>query len=657
MSDPLAERVDTVTVVGAGTMGHGIAQTFATAGYDVTIVDIDEDVLATALEKIEGSLAKLGEDPDAVLERIETTTSDEEAYSDADLIVEAVPEDIDLKENVFGTIDEFAPDRAILATNTSTLPITEIASATDRPSEVVGMHFSNPVQLMEIVEVIRGEETGDDVFEAAQTISEEIGKTPVLVEKDIPGFLINRINLRFWLEAVRQVERGVQDEKAIDAALRRIGLPMGPFEVLDFSGIDVATMAGRSMRDRGVDLHVPDLLEEKTEAEEYGMKTGEGFYAYPEPGEYSRVDIPRERRYDFDPKDLLAPAVNEAAWLLANDVTTKTEIDKAMQIGMNWPRGLLEIADEYGIDRLVERLETLRERSGWEEYEPHPYLREMVSNDELGLKTGTGFYEWDQEQTTFNTVRYERREYVAWITLDRPEQLNALDEPSWEGLNAALERAANDDEVRVTVLQGSGRAFCAGDDIAEIQSWETTDDAAEMVDEVLEPTVRTLRTHPKPVIAAVDGVANGGGCELVLLSDLAVASTGSDFALPEAKIGALPPIGLTYGRMSLGKKSIMELALTGDQLTASEAESMGIVNYTVGEEQVEDIARELARATTASGPKSVAEMKDLWTSMEDDLLDEWFDDALDRLVERTQSKEANEGLAAFLEKRDPDWQR
>jgi enoyl-CoA hydratase/3-hydroxyacyl-CoA dehydrogenase len=657
MSDSPAERVDAVTVVGGGTMGHGIAQTFATAGYDVTIVDVDEDVLETALEKIEGSLAKLGEDPDAVMERIGTTTSDEEAYGDADLVVEAVPEDIDLKQGVFGTIDDLAPEGAILATNTSTLPITEIASATDRPERVVGMHFSNPVQLMEIVEVIRGEETDDETFAAAQEISEAIGKTPVLVEKDIPGFLINRINLRFWLEAVRQVEAGVQETETIDAAIRRIGLPMGPFEVLDFSGIDVATMAGRSMRDRGVDLHIPDLLEEKTEAGDYGMKTGAGFYEYPEAGEYSRVDIPRERRYDFDPKDLLAPAVNEAAWLLANDVTTKAEIDKAMKIGMNWPRGLLEIADEHGIDRLVGTLEDLRERSGWDEYEPHPLLREMVDDDELGRASGTGFYEWEYEAERFNTVRYERREYVAWITLDRPDHLNALDEPSWEGLDAALERAADDDQVRATVLQGAGRAFCAGDDIAEIQGWETAADAAEMAEGTLGATVQTIREHPKPLIAAVDGVANGGGCELVLLSDLAVASTGSDFALPEAKIGALPPIGLTYGRTSLGKKAIMELALTGDQLTAAEAESMGIVNYTVDGSQVADVARELARSTTASGPESIAEMKDLWTGMEDDLLDAWFDDALDRLVERTQSAEADEGLSAFLEKRDPDWKR
>jgi enoyl-CoA hydratase/3-hydroxyacyl-CoA dehydrogenase len=657
MSRRQPEEIRSVTVVGAGTMGHGIAQEFATSGYDVTLTDVDEEILSTAVERIEGSLRKLGvEDPDAVLDRIGTTTDDEAAYGGADLVVEAVPEDIELKRDVFGAADDLAPEGAVLATNTSTLPITEIAEATDRPERVVGMHFSNPVQLMPIVEVIRGERTTEEVFDLAVAVGEDVGKTPVLVEKDVPGFLINRINLRFWLEAVRQVDAGVQDTETVDAALRRIGLPMGPFEVLDFSGIDVATMAARSMRERGVDLHVPDLLAEKNEAGDHGMKTGEGFYEYPDAGEYSRVDIPRERRYGFDPKELLAPAVNEAAWLVENDVTTVEEIDKAMRVGMNWPRGLLELADEYGIDRLVETLESLRERSGWAEYEPHPALQRMVEDGEVGLASGTGFYEHEYERETFETVRYERREYTAWITLDRPDSLNALDEPSWDGLVAALERAAADEAVRATVLRGAGRAFCAGDDIAEILGWETTEDAREMVEGTLGSAVRTMREHPKPLVAAVDGVANGGGCELVLLSDLAVAGEGSDFALPEARIGALPPIGLTYGRTSLGKKDIMELALTGEQLPASRAEEMGIVNYTVGSSQVEDVARELARSTTASGPESVAAIKELWAGMEDDLLDEWFERGLETLVGRSQSAEAKEGLQAFLDKESPSWE-
>lgn len=206
------------------------------------------------------------------------------------------------------------------------------------------------------------------------------------------------------------------------------------------------------------------------------------------------------------------------------------------------------------------------------------------------------------------------------------------------------------------MLQGTGRTFCAGDDIAEILSWETTDDAHEMVQGTLGSAVRTVRDLSKPLVVAVDGIANGGGFELMLLSDLAVASIRSDFALPEARIGALPPIGLTYGRTSLGKKAIMELALTGEQLPASRAEEIGIINYAVESRQVEDVVRELARATTVSGPESVAAIKQLWSRMEDDLLDERFDRGLDTLVERSQSEEAKEGLEAFPNKEPPSWE-
>lgn len=648
--------IDQVTVVGGGTMGHGIAQTFAQAGYDVTIDDVDEEILASAIDSIDESLRSLGVDnPDEVLNRIETTTNNEVAFEEADLVVEAVPEDIEIKSDIFDSADSITSDDTILATNTSTLPITEIASVTDHPERVVGMHFSSPVQKMPIVEIIRGEATSDSVFEMVETVGKDIGKTPILVEKDVPGFVINRLNLRFWLEAVRQVDEEGQDKKTIDAAIRRLGFPMGPFEVMDFAGVDVLEMAARSMQERDVDVHIPQSLADTVDAGNFGMKTGKGFYDYPTAGGYSRVDIPRELRYDFDPKKLIAPAVNEAIWLLENDVTTKAEIDEAVQIGMNWPRGLLQIADEYGLDRLLDTLESLEDRSDWNEYQPHPKFREMVENEQLGQATGEGFYEYEYEKTEFDTVEFERREDIAWITINRPDNLNALDRTTWEGLISALEQAASDDQVRATILRGAGRAFSAGDDIGEMLGWESTEDATTMVEETMKPAIETLREHPKPLIAAVDGIANGGGCELVMLTDLAVASNGSDFALPEARIGALPPIALTYGTLSSGKKAIMELALTGDQISATRAEEMGIVNYSVSGSQVEDIARELATKTKASAPGSLEAIAKLWVDVGDDLLDEWIEAGLDTLITRTQSEEAKEGLQAFVQDESPSW--
>ena len=644
-----------VTVVGTGTAGRTIARTFAAAGYDVTLTGADGTALPSALDRIAEALRRV-DAGDAVLERLRTTADAGTAVADADLVVEAATGDPDEVRAVLATVDEAAPADAVLATNADTLSVAEFAAATGRPERAVGMRFPTSVGPTEIVEVTAGERTADATLEAVHDAVVTLGKTPIAVERDVPGGVLDRLALRFRLEAVRAVDADGADVGAVDAAVRRLGLPMGPFEALDVTGIDDAVATARSLRERGVAAHVPALLAEKVEDDEHGVGTGRGFYDYPGPGEYARPDVPRERRYDFDPKTLFAPAANEAAWLLEEGVTTVASIEKVTREGLDWPRGLLAFADEYGIDRLVEALERLRRRSGWTEYDPHPRLRGMVDAGEVGLVGGTGFHDHEYEAERFGTVRYERREDLGWVTLDRPDRLNALDSASWAGLEAALSRAAADDAVRATVLRGEGRAFCAGDDIGEILSWESVEEADEALRGTLGSTVETVREHPKPVVAAVDGVANGGGCELVLLSDLAVASEDSEFALPEARIGALPPIALTYGRTSLGKKALMELALTGEQFPASEAASMGVVNHVVDREQVEDVARELARSTVASGPESVAAIKGLWASMEDDLLDRWFDEAMDALAERVASEEAEEGLSAFLEKRSAEWE-
>jgi len=651
------DTTERVAVVGVGTTGRGIAGAFAAAGYAVTLTDADGDALAEASGRLAERLPSGdAEGAGGVPGRIETATDPRTAFAAADLVVEAALGNPDRTRDVLATADELAPEDALLAVDAGAVPVADLAAATDRPGRVVGMRFSRPVDSTNAVEVVRGEHTADGAVETARAVVEILDRTPVLVERDVPGLVLGRIGLRFGLEAVRQVDAGGTDVRTVDAAVRRLGLPMGPFEALDRAGLDVAAGVARSMRDRGVDLHLPDLLASKVDAGEHGVATGRGFYDYPAPGEYARPDVPRERRYEFDPKALLAPAANEAAWLLAEGVSTVDGIDTATRAGMGWPRGLLQFADEYGLDRLVNTLERLRERSGWAAYEPHPRLRGMVEDGDVGLVGGTGFHEHEYERERFETVRYERRERVAWITLDRPDRLNALDSASWAGLEAALERAAGDDAVRATVLQGEGRAFCAGDDIGEIRGWEDETAADEALRETLGTTVETMREHPKPLVAAVDGPANGGGCELVLLGDIAVASPESDFALPEGRIGALPPIALTYGRTSLGKKALMELALTGEQFPASEAESMGIVNHVVDGEQVVDVARELARSTASSGPESVAAIKGLWASMEDDLLDRWFDEALGTLAERVSSAEAEEGLSAFLEKRSAEWE-
>lgn len=649
--------VEAVTVIGAGSMGHGIAQVYATHGYEVTLVDIDERQLETARERIAQSLDRLGADVEAVMERLTTTSDQASGLSGADLMIEAVPERLELKKEVFETADRLLPSDSILATNTSTLPVAEIAEVTGSPERVVGMHFSNPVPLMEIVEVIRGEETSDAVTDAALSLSAAVDKTPVLVRKDVPGFILNRINYAFWSEALRVIDDGTHDFEAVDAAVRRLEFPMGPFEVLDFAGIDVFYMVCQALDERDVPVEISETHEERIEADAFGMKSGEGFYDYPAPGEYARVDISMDRRYEYDPYQMVASAVNAAAWLVDNDVATTEAIDKSMEIGMNWPRGLFEFADEYGIDRIVTTLQTLYEETGREQYKPHPLLERMVEEGRVGWSTGEGFYDYNYERETFESVTYERREFIAYITFGRPEKRNALDAGAWRGLQLALERAAETDGVRATILRGEGSAFSAGDDIGEMLTWDSVEDGQTFVEENLLPAIDALRTHPKPVLSLVEGAATGGGCELVLLSDLAVASPDSTFGLPEAKIGAFPPVGLTFGLTSLSKKRVLELAMTGDLISADEADQADLVNYAVGSGQAPDVVRELARNTTTSAPSSVEYIKSSWSALEESLVGDRFTESVEELPPQILSEEGRHGLEEFLNGARPRWNR
>jgi 3-hydroxybutyryl-CoA dehydrogenase len=283
-----APEIDRVLVLGAGTMGHGIAQVCATAGLRVRLFDVRADLVERGIGKIRESLEKLvgkgkldGAARDAALGRIEVSTQLEAAAADADLVVEAIPEKMELKLSTFRALDAAAPPHALLATNTSSLSVTEIAGATARPERVVGLHFFNPVPVMELVEIVRGLRTGDETVAAARALAARIGKRAIVV-RDWPGFATSRLGVALGAEAIRMLEEGVASAEDIDLAME-LGYrhPMGPLRLTDLVGLDVRLAILEHLhRELGEQFRPPALLRQMVRAGKLGRKTGEGFYRY-----------------------------------------------------------------------------------------------------------------------------------------------------------------------------------------------------------------------------------------------------------------------------------------------------------------------------------------------------------------------------------------
>jgi enoyl-CoA hydratase / 3-hydroxyacyl-CoA dehydrogenase len=373
--------INRITVLGSGIMGHGIAQVSAMAGYNVTLRDIDQSFLDKAMEKIQWSLNKLVEkqkittnQAEDILGRILPVVDLREALRGADMLIEAVPEDMNLKRKVYKEINQCSETKTIYASNTSTLPITELGELTNRPEHFIGLHFFNPPQLMQLVEVIPGKLTNQDITDKAMDYVLRIGKQPILCRKDVAGFIVNRIFIPLVHEAVYCQDRDKASILQIDSAVKfKMAFPMGIFELADYTGLDVIHKATIEMysRDNAVINRHPKIKQLFDEGN-LGQKSGRGFYDYK--GEkYERINLTAQEAERYDPINLVAVAANSAAWLLSNRVCNEEDLEKAMKLGMGLKEKLFETIESFGIERIVNRLRELEKEYGFF-YEPNGYL-------------------------------------------------------------------------------------------------------------------------------------------------------------------------------------------------------------------------------------------------------------------------------------------
>src|SRR6056297_863999 len=579
------EEVNTIAVLGAGNMGHGIAEVAALAGYDVHLRDIKEEFVQNGYEQIEWSLGKLAEreqisedDADEALDRITPLVDVGEAVGDADVVIEAVPEKMDIKKDVYGEVEEHAPDRTIFATNTSSLSITELSEVTDRKETFCGMHFFNPPVRMQLVEVISGAHSDEATLDVIEELAEDFGKTPVRVHKDSPGFIVNRILVPLMNEACWLVHEGEATIAEVDSTTKYdMGLPMGSFELGDQVGNDVSYHVLEYMHEELGDAYEPcPLLEEKVENDELGKKTGKGFYDY-EDGD--GADVPTDEGSEFVADRLTAVMANETAHLIGGDVAGPDAIDEAVQLGAGFPDGAAKLADDAGLDHLLDVLESAHEETGAERYAPADYLSQAAEQGGFhGGGDADGGARYD-----FDTIRVEKPgEMVGKLVLDRPHRMNTISGELLDELGEAIDLLEDDEDVRSILLVGEGeKAFSAGADVQSMASGADPIQAVELSRNG-QQTFGKLQGCDLPVVAGIDGFCLGGGMEMATCADMRVASERSELGQPEHNLGLLPGWGGTQRLQRIvGEGRAKEIIFTAERFPAEEMAEFGFVNEVV----------------------------------------------------------------------------
>jgi enoyl-CoA hydratase/3-hydroxyacyl-CoA dehydrogenase len=651
-------------------MGGQIAQTIAAAGIDVVLKDVKQEFVDAGLTEARnvtaGQVARLvkkekitQEQADAQVEEIVgrihgTTTYD--GFGDVDLVIEAVPERMELKQAVFAELDAVTPGRAVLASNTSSLSITEIGEATLRPDKVVGFHYFYPAAVMPLIEIVRGDDTSEDTVTGILNFAQTIKKQPIVCW-DAPGFVVNRILNSGASEIWRaQEERGLSI-KAVDEAVGSQNVaPMPPFFLIDLLGLDtvyhVAEHLNETLGDR---FYVHKGMGELVEKKQLGAKTGgSGFFKDGEPqipGDGTDVD-------GAELAELMAlKSFVEACLVLEEGLCSTREIDLGLMAGagMDPRRGLLPPfmkADVEGLDTVLERLEALEEKHG-ERFAPPTTLRRLVAQGRLGAKTGMGFYAYPQadEGDQPETVRLETRGKVAIAWLSNG-QVNSISPDVIRDLGAVWEKVKGGGIRALVVASASPVVFSAG---ADIKAFTKMDEASgkALVDSA-HGLLREMETSDVVTIAAVNSLAFGGGCELAMACDFRIAAQSAVFGQPEVKLGIIPGFGGTQRLPRLvGEHKALEMNLIGDAITAGEAYEYGLANAVVPDHELLETALSWARRLSEQAPIAVGQIKKV--SHQGDL-DEGIEAEKAGFAAAFFSEDAKEGIAAFLGKRAPTWQ-
>ena len=597
-----------IGIIGAGNMGSGIVQKTAQEGLSVVMVDLKPEFVEKGMKSIRAMLEEAVERKllrpqhiDDILARIKGTT-DLADVKDCDLIIEAVFEDMDVKKDLFARLDELCESKAILATNTSSFSVEEMAQVTGRADRFVGLHFFYHPAKNRLLEIIPGSLTSPETLAACRQFAQMTGKTDILV-KDAPGFAVNRFFVPWLTWSTRILEQGWTNIPTIDqAAMDAFGVGMGPFKLMNVTGIPIAYHSAITLRNKlGSFYDPPAMLKSQFESGKL----------WPLDGDVDKAAL--EKSSDR----LLAVIFYVAVSLLEEGVADMTDVDVGAKVGLRWRRGPFELMNRLGLKKVCGLVEDLL--NDWPDLKVPDRLREQGRKDEP----------WD-----IRYVKYTRDGNLGRVTLSRPDALNALNKTVVRQLDEAFAEAESDSKTEAIIIDGAGKAFVAGADIGFFIKCITQNRLADnyAFTQYGQDVLNRIDESKKRVVAKMAGLALGGGLELALSTDVIVATPKAVMGFPETGIGIYPGLGGTQRTSRiLGKELAKYFIFTGRLLSAEEALSIGLVDYVFAPGEIDEKIRSLL-AQGKLVPRKGKDLKDFpeeWQKIKalfcDENIEGWLD--------------------------------
>ena len=563
--------VDSVAIIGAGNMGSGIAQKSAQEQFNVQMVDREEQwvnrgekIISDFLEEAIERRIFRPDQVESIKNRITGVVGTENVAPDTDLVIEAVFEDFDIKTAVFRTLDKVCDEKTILASNTSSLSVNELAKATGRPDRFVGLHFFYHPAKNRLIEIIPAETTSAESLNAVEQYCKTMGKV-VIICKDRPGFVVNRFFVPWLNEACHLLDEGVASIAQIDSvAEKAFNIGMGPFALMNLTGPAIA-------------LHATNYLSEQLNCSRYsGAKSlrdtieNSGMWEIGEDTECNGdiAEIIRER--------LLGQVFAVSSQIVEEEICSIEDVDRGAKVGLRWAEGPFEIANKIGIKKAIRMAKSYSE----------------LAEFKLPL-----WMEEKEELFKFNYIDIDIDGKIAKIKLNRPEAMNALNESLVEQLGSALDLLNSRDDIDTIVLEGAGKAFVAGADVKFFVDKINQDDIKEIYDFTAygHEVLNKLEKSEKTTIALTTGLALGGGLELALSCDYRIGTRRSQFRFPETSIGIFPGLGGTQRTPRIcGIEAARYAILAGNFLDSETASALGIITHLVESSDIPNIITEIS---------------------------------------------------------------